>query len=77
MSVGGELEKSDGKPKVASLTKATIYKDGIGIPLTAYNISDNNFFKLRDIAQSFDIGVTWDRLTNTVGIDTDKGYIAE
>ena len=76
-SAGGELEKGDGKPKIASQTKSTIYKDGTELSFTAYTIKGNNYFKLRDLAEAFDIEVTWDKKTNTIGIDTSKGYIAE
>ncbi|MSU01171.1 hypothetical protein FYJ83_06770 [Tissierella sp. DSM 105185] len=75
--VGGELAKGDGKTKSAQVTTSAIYKDGKEISLTAYNIGGSNFFKLRDIAKAFDIGVTWDGPTNTVGIDTGKRYVAE
>ncbi|MBU5424891.1 leucine-rich repeat protein [Tissierella pigra] len=75
--IGGELAKGDGKSKSAQVTTSAIYKDGKEISLTAYNIGGSNFFKLRDIAKAFDIGVTWDGPTNTVGIDTGKRYLAE
>ncbi|WP_136479725.1 stalk domain-containing protein [Acetivibrio thermocellus] len=72
---GGELAKGDGKAKVAILTTSKIYKDGREIFLTAYNINGNNYFKLRDVAKTFDIGVTWDGATNTIGIDTSISYV--
>lgn len=72
---GGELVKGDGKAKAATLSTAKIFKDGKEISLTAYTINGNNYFKLRDIAKAFDIGVTWDGTTNTVGIDTSISYV--
>jgi len=75
--VGGELAKGDGQTKVANPTTSKIYKDGQEISLTAYNIKGNNYFKLRDIAKAFDIGVTWDSKTNTVIIDTSISYVEE
>jgi hypothetical protein len=75
--VGGELAKGDGTAKVATPTTSKIYKDGKEISLTAYNINGNNYFKLRDIAKAFDIGVTWDGATNTVVIDTSISYVEE
>jgi hypothetical protein len=74
-TVGGELAKGDGKAKTASLSTATIYKDGVEAALTAYTINGNNYFKLRDVAQAFNIGVTWDAATKTVGIDTTADYV--
>lgn len=75
--VGGELSKGDGKAKVAVPTTSKIYKDGKEIKLTSYNINGNNYFKLRDMAKAFDIGVFWDGATNTIVIDTSQGYVEE
>lgn len=74
-AVGGELKKSaSSSTKQAKVTGSSIYLDGKEIKLTAYMIDGNNYFKLRDIAALFDIGVTWDGPTNTVGIDTSISY---
>jgi len=73
--VGGELSKGDGKAKTATPTTSKIYKDGEEILLTAYNINYNNYFKLRDMARAFDIGVTWDEANNTIIIDTSISYV--
>jgi len=75
--VGGELTKGDGKAKDVKPTSAKIYIDGEEISLTAYHINGNNYFKLRDIAKIFDIGVSWDGATKTVIIDTSTGYVEE
>ncbi|HZK26584.1 MAG TPA: amidohydrolase family protein [Thermoclostridium sp.] len=74
--VGGEMALGDGVEKLGKLNTSKILKDGEEIALTAYNIGGNNYFKLRDIANAFDIGVTWDAETSTVGIDTSIGYVA-
>ncbi|AGC69289.1 hypothetical protein Cst_c23290 [Thermoclostridium stercorarium subsp. stercorarium DSM 8532] len=42
--------------------------------LKAYTIGGYNYFKLRDIAKIFDIGVVWEGETSTVKIDTGIGY---
>lgn len=73
-AVGGELSKGDGKVKTATICTSTIYKDGEEIALTAYTINGNNYFKLRDVAQVFNIGVGWDGQTNTITIDTSIDY---
>jgi hypothetical protein len=44
--------------------------------LTAYNIRDNNYFKLRDIAFSMNFGVSYDAPTNSIYIVTAEGYAA-
>jgi hypothetical protein len=72
---GGELAISTKlESKEAVSTSSKIYLEGKEVQLTAYNIGDNNYFKLRDIAKAFNIGVTWDGKTNTVGIDTKIDY---
>lgn len=74
-AVGGELVKGDGKTKSATLSQHIIYKDGVKVSLTAYTINGNNYFKLRDVAQAFDIGVEWDGVNKIIYIDTTKPYI--
>jgi len=74
-SVGGELTKGDKKAKAATVCTSTIYKDGEIVNLSAYTINGNNYFKLRDIAQAFNIAVSWDGKTNSIIIDTSKDYV--
>ncbi|MDF2652026.1 MAG: hypothetical protein K0Q73_7831 [Paenibacillus sp.] len=75
---GGELVASDKAiSKEANPTSSILFLDGKEIKLIAYNIDGNNYFKLRDIAKAFNIGVTWDDKTNTVGIDTKIDYKEE
>ncbi|MDD4803055.1 MAG: phosphodiester glycosidase family protein [Syntrophomonas sp.] len=73
---GGELAQGDGKDKTAVLNSFTVNKDGTEMMLTAYTIEGYNYVKLRDIAQAFDIGITYTNSTNTVGIHTDTSYVA-
>jgi hypothetical protein len=70
------LNKSEIKLKAIPNTSA-IYKDGSEIKLVAYTINGNNYFKLRDVAEAFNIGVTWDDATKTIRIDTKSDYIAD
>ncbi|WP_200984424.1 stalk domain-containing protein [Paenibacillus sp. Soil787] len=58
-------------------TSSKIDLNGEEIQLSAYNIDGNNYFKLRDIAKVFKIGVTWDGKNNSVGIDTKIDYKEE
>jgi uncharacterized repeat protein (TIGR02543 family) len=74
-SVGGELAKGDRKTKAAIVCSSTIYKDGELMTLSAYTINGNNYFKLRDITQALNIGVTWDSKTNSIKINTTEDYI--
>lgn len=75
--VGGEMNKGDGKIKTGVSNTSKIYKDGRQVKMVSYTINGNNYFKLRDIASVFDIGVIWKQATNTVGIDTNIGYFQE
>jgi len=63
--------------KTPSPTTSKIYLDGKDVQFTAYNIEGNNYFKLRDIGEAFDFGVTWDGARNTIVIDTSICYIPE
>jgi hypothetical protein len=75
--VGGEMAlPGDSLSKQATATTSKIYIDGKQVTFIAYKIDGYNYFKLRDIAAAFDIGVTWDGSTNTIGIDTSIGYTA-
>ena len=42
----------------------------------AYNILNNNYFKLRDIGEAFDFSVEWDNANNAININTDFSYSA-
>lgn len=75
-SVGGEMAAGDGTEKAAFHNFSDIFKDGNKVDLKAYTIKDNNYFKLRDLGQAFNFGVTWDEETNTIKIDTSTGYVA-
>jgi len=69
-------DKSSGN-KTAIPSPQKVSLDGKKINLTAYNIDGSNYFKLRDIGQIFDFGVTWDGTNNTIVIDTGIGYTGE
>ncbi len=71
-TVGGEMIKGNGSIKQPIINTSTIYKDNIKIDLKGYNIDGNNYFKLRDVAEAFGIGITWDGVTQTIGINTNE-----
>jgi len=74
VTVGGEMEQGDGTAKTANPTSSRVFLDGVEVKLSAYNIKGNNFFRLRDLMNALDIGVTWDEVTSTIGIDTSILY---
>lgn len=73
-AVGGEMSAGASAAANAVPTAAKIFVDGREVSLTAYNIGGNNYFKLRDIGQTFDFGVGWDGASRTITIDTSAGY---
>ncbi|MDR3119808.1 MAG: CAP domain-containing protein [Clostridiales bacterium] len=61
----------------AALPSASdVFIDGRSVPISAYNIADYNYFKLRDLAAAVDCAVWYDEQRDTVMIDTAFGYDA-
>jgi exopolysaccharide biosynthesis protein len=56
--------------KSAYLSKSAIYLDGNKIEITAYNIDNNNYFKLRDIAEQMNFNVLLDSTNGSIIIET-------
>jgi hypothetical protein len=73
-AAGGEMAQGDGRAKAANPATAKVFLDGKELNLTAYNIGGNNFFRLRDLMQALDIGVSWEPATSTIGIVTSISY---
>lgn len=67
---GSEMNKGNGQAKSATVSTAKIYVKGKEVPFKAYTINGNNFFKLRDIMQAFDVYVGWDGVKQIIIIDT-------
>ena len=72
--VGGEMTKGTPPKENVQVSVTTVCINGVTYHLNAYNIGGNNYYKLRDIGYIFDFGVDWDSKTQTVVIDTTKGY---
>lgn len=75
--VGGELGAIGSASKKAESSTAVVYKDDAKMNYAGYNIDDNNYYKLRDVCESFDIGVNWDGANQRVDILTDESYVPE
>ena len=73
-TVGGELKPMEAKKVKARETESKIYLDGERIRLKGYLIDGNNYFKLRDIGSFLDMGIGWDKVGNSVNINTDERY---
>lgn len=74
---GGELFPLAAGDQYAAPSTASVWLDGAAVPLTAYTISGNNYFKLRDLGAALNFYVGWDGATNTVIVDTSRSYEAE
>ncbi|HIW47673.1 MAG TPA: family 10 glycosylhydrolase [Firmicutes bacterium] len=73
--VGDELSRSGTtSSKTALENRMTILVDGKETALSSYNIDGYTYYKLRDVAQAVDFGVSWSENTNTIGIVTLVGY---
>lgn len=59
---------------IATTSTAKLYCDDVQKDVSAYTIQDYTYYKLRDLAQLLDVGVTWEEKTATIGIDTTKAY---
>lgn len=69
-------EKPNGAQKAVP-TSSDIYVDGVKTDFNVYNINGNNYFKLRDIAQTMGFAVVWDGEDKSIVIDLAKEYIPE
>lgn len=76
--VGGEMFVDlNAKDSQGTVSTAKIYLEGTEIQLNAYNIAYNNYFKLRDLGQTFDFATDWDNDTRTIHIKTNESYNAQ
>ena len=73
-AVGDEMAAAGTESRKAELTQSAVILDGAEVSFTAYNILDNNYFKLRDLGQAFDFDVSWDEASQTITIDTSASY---
>ncbi len=69
--VGGELVlRGQQNPQNYSQGKPDILLDGNQIEWSAYLINNNNYFKLRDIAETLDFEVSWDEDSKAILVDS-------
>lgn len=64
----GKVEGCATSAKTATVNTAKLYKDGVAVTLTAYNIEGNTYFKLRDIGNLLGFSMTWDAEKNKITI---------
>jgi len=58
------------EPIKATKTSSAVMVNGKEVKFEAYNINDNNYFKLRDLGEFIGFGVDWDGANNKILIDT-------
>lgn len=72
---GGEaLIPATVKAEPALSTTSKILLNETDAAFTAYGIKDNNYFKLRDLAEALDFSVEWDATLGMILVDTTLGY---
>ena len=59
---------------IATTSTAKLYCDNRREYAAAYTINDYTYYKLRDIAQLIDMGITWNESTMTIGMETGQSY---
>jgi len=67
---GTELAAGGTASNVGTVMSSALIVDGRSVDLTAYNISGNNYFKLRDLGEVLGFDVGWNESSSTVSIDT-------
>lgn len=72
-STDEEVTKEVFEKPEAVLSSSPVYKNDVQTIMTAYNIGGNNFFKLRDVAQTIDFGLVWSE-ENGICINTEQSY---
>lgn len=75
--VGGEGKLNAGVSASAVLSSSAVYLNGEYVPLTAYNINGNNYFKLRDLCEALDISISWWGVQQIIYINNDYPYGTE
>ena len=77
LALSGPAAQAATEVLTANHTSQTFYLNGQKVEFEAYSIHDNNFVKLRDIAQAVNFSATYDAATNSVYIDPDAPYQEE
>lgn len=77
VSAGGDLETGTDRSATCKESRETIIINGRRTTVTAYNLGDNNFFRLRELSALLGFGVDYEgstdtaRITSRLSFDTD------
>ena len=59
------------------VSTANVVVDNQPAVVQGYNIDGSNYYKLRDLAETLDFGLSWDAATSTISIDSTGSYKAD
>ncbi len=71
---GSELQNDATQNATATTSRAKIRLNGSAQSAAAFTIHDRTYFKLQDLGRLLNISIYWNEDTQTVQIDTTKGY---
>ena len=79
MALGIFATTATAAPLVAKPTASTVLVNGKNVAFDAYNINDNNYFKLRDLAYTLNgtakqFAVSWDGANNAISLTSGQTY---
>lgn len=60
----------EGEPQVVRPNDSSVLLDGKEIYYESYSINNNNYYKLRDLGESFKLNIEWNEQSNTIYITT-------
>lgn len=66
---GNELSGGDNKDKKAMRSNASLEVDKLEVEVNAYHIAGNNYFKLRDLGEYLNFGVSWDEQNKRIVLE--------
>lgn len=73
--IGGELYFSSAETPVTVVPSVDLFQvGGLDVNVSAYNINGYTYFKLRDLGNALDFGVSWDPATRRVAVETNRTY---
>jgi hypothetical protein len=74
-ATGDEMSSKGSETKTAAASAQKVIVDSKSIRPEVYNIDGYNYFKLRDLGIALDIGIGWDGDSNTITLESTKGYV--
>lgn len=73
--IGGEMSEKTKESKIPLVTDMKVYLDDEEFDFTVYNIDNNMYFKLSDVAEMVNIYVEYDDNAKTIILKTNREYV--